>query len=312
MKVNNILYLSIFFASALSASAAGNKPVEMSNIYYNNASDMIVRPTTMNNTSKGYYKLLTGTSVSNDVTSDNFKNGYLEITVPDKIDYPRDNATESKWTKLESDNNVVDFHICLGSKPYRINDANNTLSATGEKCTMKGCTGAYVGIKAPQGCRVKAYLCLSTISEETFLKDKSGTSWNPNFYGTVAPAVFDFDEVCDGTYKEMTSGAPYNCLAGMNYMTDDWPTGYCIKYIDVAVYGVKPGDKVGFGGIQTLHEGWTPIRFVKTSEVSELIEDSNAPIEYYNLQGIKMDQNSLTPGVYIKRQGNRSSKHIIK
>ena len=37
-----------------------------------------------------------------------------------------------------------------------------------------------------------------------------------------------------------------------------------------------------------------------------------APIEYYNLHGVKIDANNLTPGIYITRQGNKTSKVLIK
>ena len=37
-----------------------------------------------------------------------------------------------------------------------------------------------------------------------------------------------------------------------------------------------------------------------------------APIEYYNLHGVKVDANNLTPGLYITRQGNKTSKVLIK
>ena len=37
-----------------------------------------------------------------------------------------------------------------------------------------------------------------------------------------------------------------------------------------------------------------------------------APIEYYNLHGVKVDVNNLTPGLYITRQGNKTSKVLIK
>lgn len=37
-----------------------------------------------------------------------------------------------------------------------------------------------------------------------------------------------------------------------------------------------------------------------------------APVEYYNLHGVKVDADNLTPGLYITRQGNKTSKVIIK
>lgn len=287
------------------------KPVESSNIYYNNSADMIVRPTTMEKDT--YYPILTGTSVTPNVTADNFKKGYLEVTVPTQMDYPRAAAKTPNWKPLPESNNVIDFHYCLGSKPYRINDSGNTLSATKNAAYLNDCTGVYVGIKAPAGCTVKVFLNCSSLSEDNYKLDTSGTNWNPNFYNTVSTTAFDFSDVCDGTYKEMISGAPYNCLAGLKYSSSSWPNGYCVKYIDVVVYGVKPGDVVGFGGLQTLHDGWTPKEFVAGAGVNDIYaDDETKPIEIYNLNGVRMQDENLAPGLYIKRQGNITTKFIVK
>lgn len=43
-----------------------------------------------------------------------------------------------------------------------------------------------------------------------------------------------------------------------------------------------------------------------------IVNDSNAPAEYYNLQGIRMNGDALAPGVYVKRQGNATSKILVK
>lgn len=37
-----------------------------------------------------------------------------------------------------------------------------------------------------------------------------------------------------------------------------------------------------------------------------------APIEYYNINGVKVNANNLIPGIYISRQGNKTSKVLIK
>ena len=279
-----------------------------SNIYDANKTDKLVRKSTMDNNISS----LSGTTLSYDVKEDNFKNGYLEVTMPSKFDYPRASADEPQYVDATGNNNVMVFHLCLGSKPARINDADNTLSATGDEAMLNGTTGAYVGIKAPAGCTVKAFFSCSQISAANYKKDTSGSTWNENFHNTVSPAAFDFAETCDGTYKEMTSGAPYNCLAGMNYSTSSWPKGYCVKYVDIAVYGVKPGDVVGFGGIQTLHDGWTPQAFVSNSSVGEIIADEDAPVEYYNIQGMRVSENNLTNGIYVKRQGSKATKIVVK
>ena len=38
--------------------------------------------------------------------------------------------------------------------------------------------------------------------------------------------------------------------------------------------------------------------------------DSNAPVEYFNIQGMRVDAN--TPGLYIRRQGAKTQKIVIK
>lgn len=51
-----------------------------------------------------------------------------------------------------------------------------------------------------------------------------------------------------------------------------------------------------------------------TTAVDEIGVDNNitAPVEYFNLQGIKIDENKLTSGVYIKRQGSATAKVLVK
>ena len=46
--------------------------------------------------------------------------------------------------------------------------------------------------------------------------------------------------------------------------------------------------------------------------VADIEMDLNAPIEYYNLNGVRVDNNNLVPGLYITRQGAKASKVIVK
>lgn len=41
-------------------------------------------------------------------------------------------------------------------------------------------------------------------------------------------------------------------------------------------------------------------------------EDNNAPVEYYTISGIRVPSDNLAPGLYIKRQGKKVEKVIIK
>ncbi len=46
--------------------------------------------------------------------------------------------------------------------------------------------------------------------------------------------------------------------------------------------------------------------------VENIYDDNNAPIEYFNLQGVSVDADNLTPGVYVRRQGTKATKVVIR
>lgn len=39
--------------------------------------------------------------------------------------------------------------------------------------------------------------------------------------------------------------------------------------------------------------------------------DADAPVEYFNLQGIKVSADNLTPGIYVRRQGSKVTKVLV-
>ena len=41
----------------------------------------------------------------------------------------------------------------------------------------------------------------------------------------------------------------------------------------------------------------------------ETIEDANAPVEYYNLQGVKVENPSN--GIFVKKQGSKTTKVVL-
>lgn len=48
------------------------------------------------------------------------------------------------------------------------------------------------------------------------------------------------------------------------------------------------------------------------SSVAELANDDNAPTEYFDLTGAKRNADNLAPGIYVKRQGAKATKVIVK
>lgn len=41
-------------------------------------------------------------------------------------------------------------------------------------------------------------------------------------------------------------------------------------------------------------------------------DNSNAPVEYYNLQGVRVNANNIVPGIYVRRQGSQTVKVLVK
>lgn len=59
--------------------------------------------------------------------------------------------------------------------------------------------------------------------------------------------------------------------------------------------------------------GFLTITLPKTSGVeAPVISGEAAPVEYYDLQGIRRSADSLAPGLYIRRQGGKAEKVIVR
>ena len=54
------------------------------------------------------------------------------------------------------------------------------------------------------------------------------------------------------------------------------------------------------------------VKGTKTSGVAAIEADTNAPVEYFNLQGMRVSGDTLTPGLYIRRQGSVTTKILVK
>lgn len=48
------------------------------------------------------------------------------------------------------------------------------------------------------------------------------------------------------------------------------------------------------------------------SGIAGIAADENAPVQYYNLNGMQVSADNMTPGVYVRRQGNTAVKVLVK
>ncbi|MDE6395814.1 MAG: hypothetical protein K2K84_00915, partial [Muribaculaceae bacterium] len=61
--------------------------------------------------------------------------------------------------------------------------------------------------------------------------------------------------------------------------------------------------------------GFAVFATTNTAGVDDIVVDgvdNDAPVEYFNLQGVKVDADSAAPGVYVRRQGSTTSKVIVR
>ena len=50
----------------------------------------------------------------------------------------------------------------------------------------------------------------------------------------------------------------------------------------------------------------------ESDAITSVESDANAAVEYYNLNGVRVNGDNLSAGVYVRRQGNKVSKVLVK
>jgi hypothetical protein len=118
----------------------------------------------------------------------------------------------------------------------------------------------------------------------TFTKDKyTGISENM----TAIP--YDYS---DDNWEIISSGSTKR----LSIKDLDWTTiGVFSTY---TVNGVSNNSQTAYYSLQ--------------SAVEDIETDSNDEVEYFNLQGIRLNGNNIPKGVVIKRQGNKVMKVVVK
>jgi len=55
------------------------------------------------------------------------------------------------------------------------------------------------------------------------------------------------------------------------------------------------------------------VKVVQSAGIDGITTDGgDTPVEYYNLQGQRVNADALVPGIYIRRQGTKTEKVLIK
>ena len=102
-------------------------------------------------------------------------------------------------------------------------------------------------------------------------------------------------------------GYKYNLLIPENDLNARSANGKYQVYVKT-IYTAESGLEPTFHALTTLGDTTTGVEdILDNGEI-----DNDAPVYYYNMNGVLMDGNNLAPGLYIRRQGTTSEKVVIR
>jgi hypothetical protein len=197
------------------------------------------------------------------------------------------------------------------------NSGDSSASRIGdtEGCRADDITGVFVTVSAPANTAVESHYVQANMTT-TFTAKAGGP--NDDALGKVQrTAIFSLGSTTKDNAPEDIKSTEWatnswNLFTYKRTDNDTW--GFPIRFVDIVFKGVKPGEKVGWTNYQGLHEGYTPTTYqqlVASSVANVGVDaDSNAAVEYFNLQGVRVD--NPTTGLYIQRQGAKATKVLVK
>ena len=116
-------------------------------------------------------------------------------------------------------------------------------------------------------------------------------------------------------YNFLTTGATYDLLGDASYSNDySVAEGLTITCEDgvytMTDFSVWTATWTSEGTTYARKEFFSGIELTKgTSAIEDIAADANAPVEYYNLQGVKVA--NPENGIFIKKQGSKATKIVL-
>ncbi len=80
--------------------------------------------------------------------------------------------------------------------------------------------------------------------------------------------------------------------------------------VDVTIPVYVPANSVEAYKAANEWKNFTNYQALTVSAIDDIEADNNAVVEYYTIQGVRVDNPSN--GLYIKKQGNKVSKVVVK
>lgn len=127
------------------------------------------------------------------------------------------------------------------------------------------------------------------------------------------------DIIVDVTLAGIDGGVSLNgSVEGMELLSGDIIADVEVKgteiggnlVADIPVNWLVEGTKDSAFPIDVKFNGYGEASLTSINSIE--VDNANAPVEYYNLQGMRVNASNLGNGIYIRRQGNETSKVIIR
>ncbi len=130
-------------------------------------------------------------------------------------------------------------------------------------------------------------------------------AWSYRFYKKAVMTIAAGDNFVKGVEFTFSKAASNTEMAKCTF--SDGAYADCVwagETKSLTIDAADAGSTIQINAIKVVYGG--------QGGVNDITVDNNAPVEYYNLQGIRMNGDDLTPGLYIRRQGNTVNKVIVR
>jgi hypothetical protein len=145
----------------------------------------------------------------------------------------------------------------------------------------------------------------------TFVEDTTTYEGYIGYINIEPQVVGSYVDPYGTVNNDLTFSAAYDSSW---YSTPTYPVAVWVSnngYLSFGNWALWFGDEVYSGWWSRAEVGYYNGYLTKvTSSVSNIAVDENAPVEYYNLQGVRVANPSN--GIYIQRQGNQAKKVLVK
>lgn len=225
--------------------------------------------------------------------------------------------TEGATLKFEALNPYMRILTVAASNASKTVDNTKTLAVTSEQGTVEGATWTATEPVAEAILTASADIAASTL-----------TYWHVGLmlYAQPASVALDKESIAgkeDETAQLAATYAPEDALPGLEFVwtsdNEDVATVDATGLVTLVAEGTAnvtatltaPAPAADAEPIVLTAS--CPVNVEAKVGIEDVaIDADNAPVEYFNVNGMRVDGSNLAPGIYIRRQGSNATKVLVK